>query len=41
MVARYLSLKFDINPFDGFRENGSTDGPTATDDVRVPCSAVQ
>ncbi len=35
MVDRYLSLKFDVNPFDGFQENdvyGRTDG--LTDDGR-------
>ncbi len=34
MVDRYLSLKFSVNPLDGFRENdvhGQTDGRTRTD----------
>ena len=36
MVDRYLSVKFGVNPLDGFRENdvyGRTDGRT-TDDGR-------
>ncbi len=34
MVDRYLSVKFGVNPFDGFRENdvyGRTDGRRTTD----------
>ncbi len=38
MVDRYLSLKFSVNPLDGFRENDvyrrRTDGRTTTDDGR-------
>ncbi len=46
MVDRYLSVKFGVNPLDGFRENdvyGRTDG--RTDGRRTPrddsSSAVQ
>ncbi len=42
MVDRYLSVKFGVNPLDGFRENnvyGRTDGRTTdgqrTTDARV------
>ncbi len=34
MVDRYLSIKFGVNPLDGFRENdvyGRTDGRRTTD----------
>ncbi len=37
MVDRYLSVKFCVNPLDGFRENdvyGRTDGRRTTDDGR-------
>ncbi len=43
MVDRYLSVKFGVNPHDGFRENGvygrttdgrTTDGRRTTDDGR-------
>ncbi len=37
-MDRYLSVKFDVNPLDGFREKGvygrTDDGRTTTDDGR-------
>ena len=47
MVDRYMSVKFDVNPLDGFRQNdvyGRTDGQRTTDDGRLrhdSSSAVQ
>ncbi len=43
MVDRYLSVKFGVNPLDGFRENdvyGRTDGRTGgrTDDGQIEIS---
>ncbi len=38
MVDRYLSVKFGVNPLDGFRDNnvyGRTDDGRTTTDARV------